>query len=108
MGARSTTAARLPSRARFGRWSAGRMSTCRSTSTYSTRGSNPALAAPTPEAGVWSSREAIAVIRGLGGIRLAAADVVEVAPAYDHAEVTAIAAANIVYEMLCLFSMVTA
>jgi len=59
----------------------------------------------TPEAGGWSSREAIAIIRGLGGIRLAGADVVEVAPAYDHAEVTAIAAANIVYELLCLFSI---
>jgi agmatinase len=58
----------------------------------------------TPEAGGWSSREAIAVLRGLGGIRLAGADVVEVAPAYDHAEITAIAAANIVYEMLCLFA----
>jgi len=59
----------------------------------------------TPEAGGWSSREAIAIIRALGGIRLAAADVVEVAPAYDHAEVTAIAAANIVYELLCLFAV---
>ena len=59
----------------------------------------------TPEAGGWSSREAIAVLRGLSGIRLAGADVVEVAPAYDHAEVTAIAAANIAYEMLCLFAV---
>jgi agmatinase len=59
----------------------------------------------TPEAGGWSSREAIAIIRSLGGIRLAGADVVEVAPAYDHAEVTAIAAANIVYELLCLFAI---
>jgi agmatinase len=59
----------------------------------------------TPEAGGWSSREAIAVLRGLGGIRLAGADVVEVAPAYDHAEVTAIAAANIAYEILCLFGL---
>jgi agmatinase len=59
----------------------------------------------TPEAGGWSSREAIAIIRRLGGIRLAGADVVEVAPAYDHAEVTAIAAANIVYELLCLFAV---
>lgn len=58
----------------------------------------------TPEAGGWSSREAIAVLRGLAGIELAGADVVEVAPAYDHAEVTAIAAANIAYEMLCLFA----
>jgi agmatinase len=57
----------------------------------------------TPEAGGWSSREAIAVLRGLQGIRLVGADVVEVAPAYDHAEITAIAASNIVYELLCLF-----
>jgi agmatinase len=59
----------------------------------------------TPEAGGWSSREAIAVLRGLAGIALAGADVVEVAPAYDHAEITAIAAANIVYELLCLFAL---
>jgi guanidinobutyrase / D-arginase len=57
----------------------------------------------TPEAGGWSSREAISVLRGLSGLTLVAADVVEVAPAYDHAEVTAIAAANIAYEVLCLF-----
>ena len=64
-----------------------------------------APATGTPEAGGWSSREAIAILRGLAGIRLAGADVVEVAPAYDHAEVTAIAAANIAYEMLCLFAL---
>ena len=63
-----------------------------------------APATGTPEAGGWSSREAIAVIRALRGIRLVGADVVEVAPAYDHAEVTAIATANIAYEVLCLFS----
>src|SRR6266850_2837617 len=34
----------------------------------------------TPEAGGWSSREAISIIRGLGGIRLVGADVVEVSP----------------------------
>jgi len=44
-------------------------------------------------------------VRGLGGIKLAGADVVEVAPAYDHAEITAIAAANIAYEVLCLFAL---
>jgi agmatinase len=59
----------------------------------------------TPEAGGWSSREAIAIIRGLAGIQLVGADVVEVAPAYDHAEITAIAAANIVFEILCLFDL---
>ena len=58
----------------------------------------------TPEAGGWSSREAIAVVRGLRGVRLVGGDVVEVAPAYDHAEITAIAAANVAYEVLCLFA----
>jgi agmatinase len=62
----------------------------------------------TPEAGGWSSREAISVLRGLAGIQLAGADVVEVAPAYDHAEVTAIAAANIAYEVLCLCALAPA
>ncbi len=62
----------------------------------------------TPEAGGWSSREAIAILRGLAGIQLVGADVVEVAPAYDHAEVTAIAAANIAYEILCLFALAPA
>jgi agmatinase len=62
-----------------------------------------APATGTPEAGGWSSREAIAVIRALAGLRLAGGDVVEVAPAYDSGEVTAIAAANIAYEVLCLF-----
>ncbi len=62
----------------------------------------------TPEAGGWSSREAISVLRGLAGIELAGGDVVEVAPAYDHAEVTAIAAANIAYEVLCLYALAPA
>jgi agmatinase len=42
------------------------------------------------------------ILRGLRGVNLVGADVVEVAPAYDHADVTSIAAANIVYEMLSL------
>lgn len=59
----------------------------------------------TPEVGGLSSRELVAILRGLAGCQIAAADVVEVAPAYDHAEVTAIAAANLVYEILALMSM---
>ena len=38
------------------------------------------------------------------GLRLAGADVVEVSPPYDHAELTALAAANVAYEMLSLFA----
>ena len=44
------------------------------------------------------------VLRGLSGLNLVSADVVEVSPAYDHAEVTALAAASIVYEQRNLFA----
>jgi agmatinase len=59
----------------------------------------------TPEAGGLTSRELLQVLRGLAGLPLVSADVVEVAPAYDHAEITAIAAAHIVYELLGLFAL---
>jgi agmatinase len=58
----------------------------------------------TPEAGGITSRELLGTLRALAGLHLVAADVVEVAPAYDHAEVTSIAAANVVYELLGLFA----
>ena len=58
----------------------------------------------TPEAGGITSRELLATLRALAGLDLVAADVVEVAPAYDHAEVTSIAAANVVYELLGMFA----
>lgn len=58
----------------------------------------------TPEAGGMTSRELLATLRALAGINLVGADVVEVAPAYDHAEITSIAAANVVYELLAMFA----
>lgn len=42
-----------------------------------------------------TSRELVGVLRGLAGSRIVSADVVEVAPAYDHAEITSLAAATI-------------
>ena len=51
-----------------------------------------------------TTREIVNVIRGLSGLNLISADVVEVAPAYDHAEVTSLAAATIVYELTNLFA----
>jgi agmatinase len=51
-----------------------------------------------------TSRELLATLRALAGLNVVGADVVEVAPAYDHAEITAIAAANVVYELLGLFA----
>jgi agmatinase len=58
----------------------------------------------TPEAGGLSSRELLAILRGLVGMNLVGADIVEVAPPFDHAEVTAVAAAHVAYELLALFS----
>jgi agmatinase len=54
----------------------------------------------TPEAGGMTSRELLAVVRGLADLPLVGADVVEVAPVYDHAEITGIAASHIIYELL--------
>ncbi|QNN54089.1 agmatinase [Nocardioides mesophilus] len=54
----------------------------------------------TPEAGGMTSRELLAVLRAFGGLNLVGADVVEVSPAYDHAQVTGIAASHVTYELL--------
>jgi guanidinobutyrase / D-arginase len=59
----------------------------------------------TPEAGGLTSRELLLILRGLAGMPLVGADVVEVAPPYDHAEITAVAAAHVCYELLALMLM---
>lgn len=58
----------------------------------------------TPEIGGMTSRELVAVLRAMRELPIVGADVVEVAPAYDHAEVTAVAAANLAYEMITLMA----
>ncbi|MFJ1703852.1 agmatinase [Kitasatospora sp. NPDC088346] len=58
----------------------------------------------TPEAGGLTSRELLEILRGLAGCRLVSADVVEVAPAYDHAEITSVAAAHTAYELVTLMT----
>lgn len=54
----------------------------------------------TPEIAGMTSREMLNVLRGLSDMNLVSADVVEVAPAYDHAELTSTAAATIVFELI--------
>ena len=54
----------------------------------------------TPEAGGLTSRELLTIIRALRDVRIVGADVVEVAPAYDHAQITAVAASHVAYEIL--------
>ena len=56
----------------------------------------------TPEIGGLASWQAQAILRRLGDLRFVGMDVVEVAPAYDVAEITALAAATIAWEYLAL------
>ncbi|MCC6984142.1 MAG: agmatinase [Bauldia sp.] len=49
----------------------------------------------TPVSGGMSSREALAILHGLSGIDFVGGDVMEVSPPYDHADITAIAAATV-------------
>lgn len=58
----------------------------------------------TPEAGGMTSRELLEILRGLRGLNLIGADVVEVLPAHDHAELTGIAASHVCYDLLTLMA----
>jgi agmatinase len=64
-------------------------------------GVDPAFApgTGTPEVGGFTSREILDLVRGLVGIHVVGFDVVEVSPPYDSAEVTALLAANLFYEL---------
>jgi agmatinase len=62
----------------------------------------------TPEAGGLTSRELLEILRGLAACHLVSADLVEVAPAYDHAEITAVAAAHTAYELTTIMARQTA
>jgi agmatinase len=59
----------------------------------------------TPEAGGLTSRELLAMLRQLADLDVVGADIVEVAPAYDHAELTGIAASHVAYELLSVMSL---
>ena len=54
----------------------------------------------TPVPGGPTTAAALEILRGLAGCNIVGMDVVEVAPAYDHAEVTALAAAAVALELL--------
>ncbi|MFI0938997.1 agmatinase [Streptomyces sp. NPDC021020] len=58
----------------------------------------------TPEAGGLTSRELLEILRGLADCTLVSADVVEVAPAYDHAEITSVAASHTAYELTTIMA----
>ena len=58
----------------------------------------------TPEVGGLTTREAQALLRGLRGLNLVGGDVVEVAPPFDPGGNTALVAATMMYEILCLLA----
>ena len=69
-------------------------------------GLDPAFApgTGTPVAGGLASWQGLEFVRGLSPLDLIGMDIVEVAPAYDHAEITAIAAANMAYDWLAVLA----
>ena len=60
----------------------------------------------TPEVGGLTMREMLAFLRGLTELQagIAAGDVVEVSPPYDTSGITALAGANLAWELLCLLA----
>jgi len=58
----------------------------------------------TPVCGGLTSHQALEILRGLAGINIVGMDIVEVAPAYDVGEITALAAAAVAMEMLYLYA----
>jgi arginase family enzyme len=57
----------------------------------------------TPQVGGLSSVQILNLVRGLRGLHLVGADLVEVSPQFDSADITSLLAANLLFEQLCLF-----
>jgi agmatinase len=65
-----------------------------------------APATGTPEVGGLTSYEALGLVRALNGLHLVGADIVEVAPPYDGpGQITALLAANLMFELVCQFAL---
>jgi agmatinase/guanidinopropionase len=59
----------------------------------------------TPEVGGLTSYQLLQLLRGLRGLDIVGCDLVEVSPPYDHGDITAILAANLVFEYLSLLAL---
>ena len=72
--------------------------------TYDIDSLDPAFApgTGTVEPGGLSTWQALEIVRGAGGLNLVGCDLVEVSPPYDPSGNTALIAANLLYEMLCV------
>ncbi|MGI9413744.1 MAG: arginase family protein, partial [Hyphomicrobiales bacterium] len=58
----------------------------------------------TPEFGGFTTREAQALLRGLRGLDICGADVVEVSPPFDPSGYTALAGVTMMFELLCVMA----
>ncbi len=78
--------------------------------TYDIDSLDPAYApgTGTPEIGGLTTPQALELIRGLAGLNIVGCDLVEVSPPYDPSGNTALVAANLLYEMLCILPEVSA
>jgi agmatinase len=91
-------------------WVRERMGTVRGGPLYlsfDVDGVDPAFApgTGTPEVGGLTSREALEIVRALVGLPLVGADVVEVSPPYDHGNITALLAANLLFEIVSVLAV---
>lgn len=57
----------------------------------------------TPQVGGLSSAQILDLVRSLKGLNIIGCDLVEVSPPYDNGEITSLLAANLLFELLCLF-----
>ena len=80
--------------------------TRRSTSPSTSTALDPAFApgTGTPVPGGLASWQALELVRGLGALNLVGMDLVEVSPPFDHAEITALAAAHLAHDWLCVLA----
>lgn len=58
----------------------------------------------TPVPGGLATWQALELVRGLTPLNMIGMDLVEVSPAYDHADITAMAAANIAHDWICVMA----
>lgn len=74
--------------------------------TFDVDGVDPAFApgTGTPVVGGMTSFEALQAVRRLKGLNIVGANVVEISPPYDHAELTSLLGATLVFEFLCLMA----
>ena len=59
----------------------------------------------TPEVGGFTSHQMLSLLRGLAGLNVIGADLVEVSPPFDHSHITSILAANLAFEILSVMAL---